>query len=270
MSTMTKPLIVLVPGAWHSPEHYGPLVKHLHAAGYETDAVMLPSYGGELANWDPDVEAIRQSITKAVDAGKDVFLVAHSYGGFPAQEACRGLDKATLEAQGKSGGIIRLCWLCAFLGDEGQSLMGYLGGQDLPWWRREEGVSARRHSPRRGTADVLLAGQDTLRVHALDAKNICYNDLSDDEVAHWSSLLKHHSYQTFSSQTTYPAWKHIPATYLLCENDHAIPIAMQEKMVNEVGQGKWTTERCKCSHSPFLSEPEFTSQVIRRAAGEQM
>lgn len=142
MSSSTKPVIVLVPGAWHGPEHYGPLIKHLHAAGYETDAVALPSVGGELKNWDPDVEAIRASITKAVDANKEVVLVAHSYGGLPSQEACKGLDKATIESQGKKGGIIRLCWLCAFLGDEGASLMGYLGGQDLPWWNFEDQVSA--------------------------------------------------------------------------------------------------------------------------------
>lgn len=105
---------------------------------------------------------------------------------------------------------------------------------------------------------------------ATQAKDICYNDLSDADAEHWTSLIKHHSYGAFFSKTTYPAWKHIPATYLLCEDDHAIPIEQQEKMVKLVGQGNWTTERCKCSHSPFLSEPEFTSQVIRRAAGEQV
>lgn len=39
-------------------------------------------------------------------------------------------------------------------------------------------------------------------------------------------------------------------------------------MLEKVGQGRFDVERCGASHSPFLSMPKLTSEVIRRAAGE--
>lgn len=73
----------------------------------------------------------------------------------------------------------------------------------------------------------------------------------------------------FCSAASYAAWKHIPSTYLVCENDNAIPLQAQEMMIGQPG-ANFTVERCAASHSPFLSMPDFTVDVIRRAAGEKV
>jgi hypothetical protein len=75
------------------------------------------------------------------------------------------------------------------------------------------------------------------------------------------------SWKAFTSKVTYTAWRDIPSTYLQCENDQAIVIGMQERMVSAAG-GAFKTFKCGADHSPFQSEPELTARVIRRAAGE--
>lgn len=67
----------------------------------------------------------------------------------------------------------------------------------------------------------------------------------------------------------YAAWKHIPVTYLLCTEDVTIPYERQLKLVEESGV-PIQTFTCDAGHSPFLSQPEFTSKVIRHAAGEEI
>ena len=67
----------------------------------------------------------------------------------------------------------------------------------------------------------------------------------------------------------YAAWKHIPSTYLVCEQDNAVPLAAQEALISQPG-AQFRVERCPASHSPFLSMPDLTAEVVRRAAGEQM
>lgn len=70
-----------------------------------------------------------------------------------------------------------------------------------------------------------------------------------------------------ASKMTYPAWKDVPSTYLICEKDNAIPVERQEAMSSQKG-GKFTVVRCEEGHSPFLSRPELVARVIRKAAGE--
>ena len=79
MSLPAKTTIILVPGAWHGPEWFDQIDTRLQAAGYQTSRVTLPSVGPKehLANMQPDVDAIRQQIETAADAGQKVVLVAH-------------------------------------------------------------------------------------------------------------------------------------------------------------------------------------------------
>lgn len=92
----TKPHIIIVAGAFQTEWHYSFLRDELTKAGYEATIVVLPSTGG----WTPvpdsltkDVEAIREAITRQIDAGSDVVVVAHSQGGVGASAALKGLGK---------------------------------------------------------------------------------------------------------------------------------------------------------------------------------
>lgn len=49
----------------------------------------------------------------------------------------RGLSKEARAKEGKTGGVIKVVYLAAFAIDKGQSLLGMLGGNYLPWMKVE-------------------------------------------------------------------------------------------------------------------------------------
>ena len=245
-----KPTIIFVPGAWHRPDAFAEVRGILEAAGYTTVGVSLASVGAKepLSGFEPDVARIRAAIQSACDADEDVVLFMHSYGSLPACDAVRGLDKVSRRKDGKSGGVTALFFCCAFMLPEGGSLLGMCGGEPMPWWIIED--------------DRRVVRPDT-------PKKIFYNDLDDETAKKWIAQLKPLSYKVFSSEVTYAAWRDVPSTYLLCEQDQAILIEWQKGMV-EGAKVNVTTETLDCSHSPFLSMPKKVAEAVRRAAGEMV
>lgn len=128
--------IIFVPGAWHSPDCFDPVIERLNKSGYITDKVHLPTVGPEkhFLDFTPDVTEIRRHILHAVDAGQKVVVVVHSYGGIPANEAIEGLDYSSRQKQNQKGGVVHLFFCCSFVIPEGQSLISAFGGNDLPWF----------------------------------------------------------------------------------------------------------------------------------------
>ena len=132
-----KSNIALVPAAWHSPVHYKEFTHLLHLAGYNTITQRLPSCGSS----DPKAQSVavdaafisQNLLLPSINAGKEVVLVMHSYGGGPGAMAAKGLSPAERRAAGKPGGIIGLIFICAFVAKEGQPLVSGSGGKFAPW-----------------------------------------------------------------------------------------------------------------------------------------
>jgi pimeloyl-ACP methyl ester carboxylesterase len=132
----SKPTVIFVPGAWHTPESFALVAAHLKDAGYEYTDVDKPSVSLSapyIQSFEPDVEAVRKEVLAASDAGNDVVLVMHSYGGIPGSAAAKGLSKEDREKEGKKGGIIGLVYISSFAIEEGQSLISAAGGELSPW-----------------------------------------------------------------------------------------------------------------------------------------
>jgi len=134
---MPKPCIVIVPGAWHSTIHYHGLIVLFQQAGYQVSSQKLPSV-------NPDVSASHTSSTDAafirerlllplVGDGTDVLLVMHSYGGCPGAAAAKGLSTKERKADGKTGSIIGLIFIAAFLLHQGECVFKCVGGKWEPW-----------------------------------------------------------------------------------------------------------------------------------------
>lgn len=96
-----------------------------------------------------------------------------------------------------------------------------------------------------------------------------YHDVPRELALQLASRLQTHSLPTLTARNQYSAFKHIPSTYLLAKNDAMIPYERQLALVEDAGVSI-TTFTCDASHSPFVSQPEFTARVIRRAAGEDV
>ena len=140
---MSKPTIVLVPGAWHKPEIYDFVTQNLEAHDYPTISLALPSAGAMPPNltFDEDVSAIRDCLTTLVESDeKEVILVVHSYTGMPGAEAPRGLGRKERQERGLNGGVIRLVFIMAFAMPEG--FQPTAGGAQMPEWMQVDvGVS---------------------------------------------------------------------------------------------------------------------------------
>lgn len=65
-------------------------------------------------------------------------------------------------------------------------------------------------------------------------------------------------------------WPKISSSYLVCENDNAIPVYAQDDMIahsKEKSEGKAFdhVERRASGHSPFLSMPGMVAEFLERA-----
>ena len=130
-SANTRPTVFIVPGAWHRPSAYSQLATQLETAGFPTITVQNPSLNSAdplAATCGCDAEGVREKLISLIEPdGKDILVLAHSYGGIPAGGAARGLSKTSRVRDGKSGGVIGLIYMCAHLVPEGTTVLEYLG-----------------------------------------------------------------------------------------------------------------------------------------------
>jgi len=96
---------------------------------------------------------------------------------------------------------------------------------------------------------------------------VFYNDVPDDlanEMMKETTKIQQ-GFGGFMSPVNFiPSDLKIPATYLLCENDHCVPLAVQEGHVAATPGMK--TERIGSGHSPILSQPDRTVEIIVKVA----
>ncbi|KAJ5153864.1 uncharacterized protein N7500_009303 [Penicillium coprophilum] len=110
--------ILFVPGAWITPAFYQPFIHALTVASYDVHYGGYPSLNPKdplVADCQADTEAITDILQSLVDEGKDVVVFMHSYGGMPGSAAASGLAKSQRVKEGKSGGVIGLLYLGAFI-----------------------------------------------------------------------------------------------------------------------------------------------------------
>ncbi|KAK4232694.1 Alpha/beta hydrolase fold-1 [Achaetomium macrosporum] len=250
---MSLPTIVLVPGAWHSPQHYTPLIDALKAQKYEVVSERLPSVGSSTP-LDQSVAKDSAFIKNAlllpvINGGKDVLLLMHSYGGCPGADAAKDLSKAERQAAGKKGGIVGLVFMCAFVASEGASLKSSLpGGVYDPW---------------------VIQNNETGQTTVDNPKNVFYNDVSDAQ-AQWAiSLLLPHAEHALSSPSGPPAWPDAvfngKRAYIQTENDNTIPFVAQDAMVTYSGV-QWDITKLQSGHSPFLSHTKKVADFVAEKA----
>ena len=132
---MTKPTIVFVPGVWHLPECFDSTRELLSEKGFTSEAIAHPSVGAKLPDKTlaDDVSSLRTRLVALADEGKEIVLIAHSYGGLVGGCAVEDLGFTDRAKAGKKGGVTILVYMCALVGTKGASMLEMLGGKMLPW-----------------------------------------------------------------------------------------------------------------------------------------
>ncbi|MDX3353952.1 alpha/beta hydrolase [Streptomyces sp. ME01-24h] len=225
---MTLPSLLLVPGAWHKPEHLQLLIDDL--PGIDVHTVALTSCGDDpkaLGDMYSDAAAIRAAV-EAI--GGPVVVVAHSYGGVP-----------TTEALADAPNVKRIVYLAAFQLEAGDSLLSSAGGAPAPWWEFHQ---------QEGAGDFLTVANPV---------DVFYGDVDRSVAEKAAAALGYQSYAATTQKLTAVAWQTIPSTYIICEADGAIPPFVQELLAKRADR----TLRLNSSHSPFLSQPSALAELIK-------
>lgn len=126
---MSKPSILLAPHSFGLPEFYDPIFDAVRAKGYDIRGLHLPSSGlralegrpGEPATMYDDAAYIAKEVETLADAGKNVVVIGHSYGGVPVTQSCEGLSKEERQKQGKSGGLVHLAFMSSPIAPIGEN-----------------------------------------------------------------------------------------------------------------------------------------------------
>ncbi|EUC34081.1 hypothetical protein COCCADRAFT_25762 [Bipolaris zeicola 26-R-13] len=241
---MSKPTIVFIPGAWSTPDCFDITREKLHQCGWETEAVAHPSVGAEPPNKGlaDDAAALRSTLQRLADDGKDIVLLVHSYGGLVGQNAVEGLGYKQRQAMGKKGGVIILVYLADFVAPKGATIKAMLGGQFLPWMKFD--------------GDYC---------YATGAEVICYHDLDDEAQKAAVAKLKHQSARIFTDEVTYEPWHEILSMYFFCKADKALLLPIQQQMAQMLGKDAPTFKSVE-AHSPFLSQPQEVVEGLEYAA----
>lgn len=96
-----------------------------------------------------------------------------------------------------------------------------------------------------------------------------YSDLTESEGLTLMSQMTNHSFVSFHGELTYPAYKYLPVTYLLCKGDKIIAPDLQQSMIDMAVleyNAKVDVVTCDAGHCPCNSMPDFVAETIGKAA----
>ncbi|MCJ1476325.1 hypothetical protein MMC13_004991 [Lambiella insularis] len=250
---MSKPLILLIPGSFALPEFYDLVVNAVMARGYEMRGLHLPTVGlktGPRGGTPPtmydDAAFIAKETEKLADEGKDVILIAHSYGGAPTTQSTYGLSKAERRKHGKDGGIVKIAYMTAVVPAVGMSTASVMADapKDLGW---------------------MYHGQIS------KSAAITFSDLPPEEGEAWIKRFPRHSAVSFADELTYPGYNDIPISYLFCEDDLCVLPQFQRRAIEliekESGE-KVKVTSIKAGHCPNVSKPQEVIDWILDVAGK--
>lgn len=92
-----------------------------------------------------------------------------------------------------------------------------------------------------------------------------FNELPLEKAVDLVKMMGRHSALSFAGCLTYPAYKHIPSSYIFCENDFIIPPDKQREFIDRIKKaiGKEVdVHNLGTGHCPNVTAPEQVAKVI--------
>ncbi|KAI1753992.1 Alpha/beta hydrolase fold-1 [Xylaria castorea] len=258
---MSKPYILLVTGSFAMASLYDDLVARVKAHGYDMKALHLPTVGlapgvgrdTPAPTMYDDAAFIAKEIETLADTGREIVLIAHSYGGMPATESMKGLSVQERQKQGKKGGVVRLAYKTVLLINPGHSAIEVFpppGEGERPGMQPDEKGWLHFNDPEREAVK-------------------CFSDIPKEDALRWHAQFALHSAVSFTNPLTHAGYKDVPVSYLLCEEDLVISPEIQRReieMIETETGSKVDVTSIKAGHCPNVSFPEKVVDWILHVA----
>ncbi|KAL5348094.1 hypothetical protein ACLOAV_006574 [Pseudogymnoascus australis] len=259
------PTLVFVPGSWHKATCYNKIIKPLQEQHkLKCIAVTLPSTTGDPeATFKNDIDAAQAVISSETTQGRNVVVIAHSYGGLVGNSAIKGFAKprdivaASSTSQSNSdqsqasnqGFVIGLILIASGFTLTGVAFMDPFFGHPPPSWRVNKET---------GYAELVTPPRE-----------LFYHDVPEEEAEYAVSQLTPQSLKSLfeGGEHSYAGWMDVPVWYIGTVEDRGLPVVAQRLnvgMAREMGCNVEHRE-LQTSHSPFLSQPEETVGILVEA-----
>jgi len=219
--------VVLVHGGFVDGSGWRAVYDLLTQDGYHVAVVQNPTLSLE-----GDAAAARM-IIDAQDG--PVVLVGHSYGGAVISEA------------GTDPNVAALVYIAAFAPDKGESVNTLIA--DPP--------------PGAPVPPILPPTDGFLYLDRDKFPASFAGDLPLDEASFMADSQVPWGVDALAGAISEPAWRGKPSWYLVATDDRMIPPPAQRAMAERAGA---TVAEVAASHSVYLSQPEATAALIKRAA----
>jgi pimeloyl-ACP methyl ester carboxylesterase len=269
------PVIVLVHDAWHMPTHYSTFIDTLTTLGYAIACPQLLTAHREsncVSSFNDDCSLIYQLVFDLCSEGNDVVVIGHGYGAFIATEVLGDLSKTEREHLDRTGGVIGLVGLAGLLPNQDETLKDVMTSQNGGEWpeyiRQQVPVSLpialHKRSVTHGYSEWQLTNSTAKKDTSLTLIQPCtflYNDLGPMDGEHWASHLVRFTAKPFDILcSSVPAWKSIPTTYIICEDDYFLPEEVQRAIADNAGAR--VVEMEDAGHDAFIGKCEDLVEII--------
>ncbi|KAF4988100.1 hypothetical protein FGRMN_9966 [Fusarium graminum] len=251
----SKPSVVFVPNAWHTPEYWGKVISGMEAQKYRCITVTLPTTQSTSTsiNYSHDVKAVNDVISAETAQGFNVVVSAHSFGGLVASSAIKGQTKQSSDgasvANAKIGYVIGLFMVGTGFIYVGSSFLEALGGKPPPTWH----------------ADF----ENNLMTILVDPIEMMYHDIPKEEAEGWVKKLTKNALtsSTEGYEVAYEGWRDVPAWLIMTKDDRAFPFVAQKMIARaaEKAGAQLTKRELDSSHSPMLSRPTEMVDLLLEA-----
>ncbi|CEL09813.1 hypothetical protein ASPCAL12942 [Aspergillus calidoustus] len=217
--------VVLIPGAWHTPNHYSEFTNALRALGHEVHVPHLPSWNGarpKNANLKTNFDFIRTYVESLASAGRVITVLMHSYGGQVGTNALSGLGAETRAAQGLASGVVGLMYIVAAALTEGRSMRDF--------------VAEHGHGP---LLDLALDFAEDRTCVSRDPRTMVVGGgRSDSDTEEYIAGLQRWNGKGFDGKLKAYAWRDIRNVgYVYATLDMTIPVDYQKVYVQILRDG---------------------------------
>ena len=237
-ASSSKPLVVLVHGAWADSGSWNGVVALLQRAGYTVYALPNPLRG--LANDSATVADFLHTISGPV------VLVGHSYGGAVITNAARG-----------DANVKALVYVDAFVPAQGETLFKLTGAGSC--FAVHDLSTVFNFVPFPGAPDQVLDAYVKQSVFPG-----CFaNGLPSTVGAVLAATQRPLATSALLDESGAPAWESIPSWDVIGTADHVIPVDDQRAMAKRAHARATETS---APHLSMVTDPAVVAGVIVRAA----